>query len=126
MGAAGVANATPIELETAPVATEAAPAGGDIALGSGSGSGSLSADPGSASAALSGSAGSGSGAGSSNPYWPYTGSGTPNSGSAGWGDRIGRMGPDLAAGLDNLMRALGFRPGNVPTAPAPEPPAAEG
>lgn len=116
LGAAGAANAAPLELETAPVAVETAPSGtDDIALGSGSAS--LSADPGSAQALVSGSAGSGSGAGSSNPYWPYTGSGTPSSGSAQFGDRISKLGPNLANGIDSLMRTLGFRPGNVPGCP---------
>ncbi|MFF2556384.1 hypothetical protein ACFVUS_35620 [Nocardia sp. NPDC058058] len=110
LGAAGAANAAPLELGNTPAVT--APAATDIAIGTGS------LNP--------GSIGSGSATGgSSNPYAPYTGSGK-GTGSSGWGDKIGRMGPNIAAGIDNFLRGLGFRPGNVPAAPDAEPPAAEG
>ncbi|MET9485411.1 hypothetical protein [Nocardia sp. NPDC006630] len=120
LGAAGAAGAAPPELGaspglsfTAPADSDGAPPGAAIALGTGSSS--LSADPGSASGLASGSSSLQSDSAAGGP--PGTGSGNPTSSSSNFGNKLGTFGPNLAAGIENLMRALGFRPGAVPSLP---------
>ncbi|MCU1645690.1 MAG: hypothetical protein JWN03_5965 [Nocardia sp.] len=118
LGAAGAAGAAPPVLGaapsyTAPADSDGAPSGMTIALGTGSSS--LSANPGSATGLASGSGSLQSDSAAGGP--PGTGSGNPTSSSSNFGNKLGTFGPNLAAGIDNLMRALGFRPGAVPTPP---------
>ncbi|QLY33025.1 excalibur calcium-binding domain-containing protein [Nocardia huaxiensis] len=68
-----------------------------------------SSDSGSATALVTGSA---SGSANSGSATPGTGSAyNPNSGSAKFGERVGMMGPRIAAGIEALVRGLGFQPG---------------
>ncbi|WP_157554426.1 hypothetical protein [Nocardia crassostreae] len=113
LGSAGTALAIP--LEPAITTDVTAPAGTDDIVGvGGTGSASLSADPGSAQAAVTGSS---SGSGGTGSGGSGSGGGVPGSGSASLGNKISQMGPAIANGIDQLMRALGFRPGPLPACP---------
>ncbi|WP_459961684.1 hypothetical protein [Nocardia sp. IFM 10818] len=115
LGSAGTALAIP--LEPAPTTDVTTPVGtGDIVGVDGTGSASLSADTGSVQNLVSGSA-SGSGAGGTGSGGSGSGGGVPGSGSANFGNRVAQMGPAIAGGIDQLMRALGFRPGPLPACP---------